>query len=245
MTPRGFDPRPIARRFWVQVGYREAFPRRLTRPVAEVLPVAVIRLPRLSLGSMAEWLERRGAACLDVTQDRSLRGCLIAQRGHGFIFIDGTLPVDEQLHTLAHETAHFLHHYQAPRTTALEVLGSSLKAVLDGDRPPTPTEKLSGVLRGVPIGAYRHSLDRTPDGLPDAHTQRMECEADLVAFELLAPSDRLSATTAPGDDCRTALQADYGLPPWAARAWGGWIDAHRAGDGLIARLEVHRRKNPS
>jgi hypothetical protein len=163
----------------------------------------------------------------------------VAQRGHAFIFIDGSLPDDEQRLTLAHETAHFIHHYETPRMAALEILGAGLESVLDGERVPTPQERLRGALRGVPIGVYRHMMDRS-DGVPDQTTSRLEAEADLIAFELLAPTNTVLRGTKNGEDCRAALRERFGLPQWAAERWGDWVDSRRGGDGLIRRLEASR-----
>jgi hypothetical protein len=215
-----FDPRPIAARFWERAGAVEPFPRRLSPTIAAVLPVAVVLLPTLTVGQMAEWLARRGAGCLQSSADRRLRGCLVAQRGHAFIFVDGSLPDDEQRLTLAHETAHFVHHYETPRENALALLGPSITPVLDGERPATPGEKLRGALREVPLGVYEHTLDRSESGLPDPRTQRLESEADLVGFELLAPSGMVTGRARAGDERRKALVDYFGLPVWAAMRWG-------------------------
>jgi hypothetical protein len=238
---RRFDPRPIARRFWERAGALEPFPRRLTATIAAVLPVAVVLLPKLTVAATANWLAKRGAGCLDSCPDRPLRGCLVAQRGHAFMFIDGSLGEEEHRLTVAHETAHFIHHYEAPRATALELLGASVAPVLDGDRPATPQEQLRGALRGVPIGIYAHMLDRSA-GRPDASISRFEAEADLIAFELLAPSNTVVRGTEAGADCATALEERFGMPHWAASRWGAWIDARRGGDRLFRRLQTAREK---
>lgn len=238
----GFDPRPVANRFWERVGEEELFPRHLRRAIAVTLPVAVISLPRLSVGAMAEWLAKKRAGHVASTPDRPLRGCLIAQRGHAFLFVDGSIKEDEQRLTIAHETGHFLQHYDGPRRAALELLGPSIVPVLDGDRLPTPQERLRGALRSAPVGVYEHMLDRH-DGEPDPLTARLEVEADLIAFELLAPTFVVLRSTKPGPDCRDALVDRFGLPGWAAARWGEWIDAKRVHDGLFGRLEAARAKN--
>ncbi|HVV51100.1 MAG TPA: ImmA/IrrE family metallo-endopeptidase [Polyangia bacterium] len=238
-----FDPRPIASRFWERAGATEPFPRRLSPTIAAVLPVAVVLLPKLTVGRMGEWLAKRGAGGFRQTQDRPIRGCLIAQRGHAFIFADGSMPDDEQRLTLAHETAHFLHHYEAPRSVAIALLGPSIEEVLDGDRTATPAEKLRGALRGVPIGVYEHALDRSEDGAPDTITTGMEVEADLIGFELLAPAATVKRSVPAGEDCVRALSTRFGLPGWAAKRWSAWIDARRTRDPLIARLESARKKS--
>ena len=234
-----FDPRIAAARFWARAGVTEPFPRRLTPTIAAILPVAVILLPKLSIASMSDWLSRRGARCPALVGSRRLRGCLVAQRGHGFIFVDGSLGDDEQRLTVAHETAHFLHHYEGPRLAALTLLGPSIGPVLDGDRRATASEELRGALREVPLGVYSHALDRSASGLPSEETAQLETEADLIGFELLAPMAAIRAS-ARKDAYPRALTAQFGLPPWAAARWGAWIASREGGDGFIARLKAAR-----
>jgi hypothetical protein len=238
----GFDPRPAARAFWELVGAPEPFPRRLRGAIAQTLPIAIISLPRLTLSAVADWLARHGAHTITVLTNRGVRGCLFAQKGHAFIFLDGTLDAAEERVTLGHELAHFLRHYMEPRSAALALLGPAIQGVLDGDRPASPAERLSGVLRYVPIGFYQQALKRFDAGTPDGPTLQLEIEADLLAFELLAPSHRLMAATAPGESCRRAVEDDYGLPAYAAQKWAAWIDAHRPEDPFIARLEAGSKK---
>lgn len=237
-----FDPRPAARAFWARAGVEEPFPRRLTPTIAAVLPVAVVFLPELTVRGITEYLAQRGARCFS-GNDRPLRGCVVAQRGNAFIFVDGGLADDEQRMTLAHELAHFVHHYEAPRQAALTHYGNSIIEVFDGDRPATAAERLLGALRGVPIGVYEHVMDRGDDHCPDERTSALEAEADLLAFELLAPSRALLRDTKTGEDCRQALVDTYGLPAWAAERWGRWIDSHRRGDSFIEHLQAARRRS--
>lgn len=237
-----FDPRPIAQRFWERAGAKEPFPRRLTPTIAAILPIAVVLIPKLTIESMVNWLTARGANCLQSVESRSLRGCLVAQRGHAFMFVDGNLEAAEQRLTIGHETAHFLHHYEAPREVALQMIGPSLREVLDGDRAATASERLRGALRGVKIGVYEHMLVRD-GGAPDETTSKQEAEADLIAFELLAPLSIVLRETNAGVECRAVLVERYGLPEWAAARWGAWIDAHRRGDSFLRRLETSRKNS--
>jgi hypothetical protein len=230
-----FNPRPIADQFWARAGVAEDFPRRLTPTIAAILPVPVILLPRLTIPAVVDWLGRHRVPCTPLSGSRRLRGCLVAQRGHGFMFVEGDLAEDEQRLTVAHETAHFLYHYEQPRALAYRLLGESILGVLDGDRAPTPSERLRGALRGVPVGVYTHTLDRDDDGRPNDEAARLETEADLIAFELLAPMATVRRSTG-GRDYANVLVSRFGLPTWAAVRWGAWIGARSSGDGFIARL---------
>jgi hypothetical protein len=233
-----FDPRPVAEEFWRLAGEEEQFPRSLQGAVSLALPLTTVYLPALSPASVAEWLAERDIHWTVNGTARSLRGCLVAHRGHGFLFMDGTMPGDEGRLTLAHEVAHFLHHYLTPRRRAIERLGAGMQAVVDGDRPATAAERLSGVLRGAPFGKYARLFDRTPDGALSLQTEAAESEADLIAFELLAPSTRLLRTTKVGLPRRQALVTDYGLPEWAAAAWAGWLDNLSRPDSFIKGLRA-------
>jgi hypothetical protein len=151
------------------------------------------------------------------------------------MFVDGELSEAEQRLTIAHETAHFLYHYEQPRDSAHKLLGPSILAVLDGDRPATASEKLRGALREVPVGVYAHTLDRDDEGRPNEETARIETEADLIAFELLAPMAEVRAVSR-GENRVDVLITRFGLPQWAAVRWSAWIQARTGGDGLINRL---------
>src|SRR5207253_2652044 len=120
--------------------------RNLERAVALALPVTVVKLPRLHITSVGEWLIARGRK-INMnfgTFDRPLRGCVIAWRGHAIIFVDGGDPEDEQRFTIAHEIAHLLLDYFIPRRRATASLGAQIGDVLDGLRPATAEERFVG-----------------------------------------------------------------------------------------------------
>ena len=59
--------------------------------------------------------------------------------------------------------------------------------MLDGIRPPTPQERLAGILAGCRLGVFADVLERE-DGVPlTAAAEIMEYEADEAAFLALAP----------------------------------------------------------
>ena len=95
-------------------------------------------------------------------------------------------------------------------------------------------------MKGINIGPFCHSLDREANGHPNPTVAVLEVEADLIAFELLAPSEHVAAATAPGRPRFEALRTRYGLPVEAAETWARWIDARRAPDPLVARLDNFR-----
>lgn len=110
--------------------------------------------------------------------------------------------------TIAHETAHFLLHYLAPRKDALTGLGNQLIAVLDRTRPPTRAEMFSSALRDLPLGPFRHAIVRNgtkPRGL----VAIMEAEADDLAIEMLAPWRLIRSLDHPEAD---VIAARFGIP---------------------------------
>lgn len=198
----------------------------------------MVHLPRLSIASAQEWLQDKGIDNALSVPDRELRGCLVAHRGHGFIFLDGTLTPDDERVTLAHEIAHFLRHYERPRNAALQTVGPGVLQAVDGDRPFTPAERVAGVLREVPLGVYQHALGRDGRGRPNTYTLQLETEADLLGFELLAPSRRVEESSTRGTDREELLRIAYGFPAESAVAWARWIDARRVPDHFIEQLKV-------
>jgi len=150
--------------------------------------------------------------------------------------LDTQDPDDEQRFTLAHELAHFLLDYQAPRQRAVGVLSKSILPVLDGDRPPTLTERLHAVLSTVPLGAMCHIMERPDEGLPTNVVIDIEDRANRLALELLAPAlslqELMSQATAPrGFAVRLAcltqhLVTDYGLPGAIASPYAHYLLHH-------------------
>jgi len=237
--PTDRDIKREANAFWEQVGRIEPFPRSLEHSVLWALPLGIVKLPRLGLSTMRSWLHRRGIDVYPDSADRPLRGCLIAGGGQGFVFLDGCDPDDERRFSLAHEVAHFLKDYVAPRERLFAALGPQIGDVLDGRREPTVDERLAGVLRGVPLGTFTHLLDRRLDGLA-CRLDIIDAEdrADKLALELLAPrANALSQLTAArlkwlSPDAPSAaagiLAKDFGLPHAVAERYGTLLVlAHR------------------
>ena len=79
----------LAAGFWREAQEDEAFPRDLRRPIARALPLSVVLLPSLSVRAALELLRSWGMVCEFPGQDRLLRACLVARRGHGIALING------------------------------------------------------------------------------------------------------------------------------------------------------------
>lgn len=234
------EPREAADRFWQDAGGAGPFPRNLERAISYALPLAVTRFPHaMWTRHVQEWLAAQLAPLALDGPDRPLHGCLIAWRGHGWILMDGTDPEDELRFTLAHEAAHFMLDYLAPRARAARRYGSGVMEVLDGLRPATTAERVDAVLAGVPVGVLTHLMERRPDGaFGCAEVGGMEMRADRLALELLAPAaevrGRIDPTALAGARetavvATLALLVDtFGLPRGAAAAYaerlcGAWF----------------------
>lgn len=229
-----FDPEvsATAADFWTRAGVETSFPRALEPAVFVALPLTVVRLPRLSLFTAAIWLRQRCIPHRSTGRDRHLHGYLVARGGVGVAFLDDEDPPDEQRFSLAHEIAHFLNDYLHPRAAAFRVHGAGIEEVLDGVRPATPEERLTGILRGFPLGTYLHA-GRTSDDGPDstADAFRIEDRADQLALEILAPLSSVTAAVhhriegpSTYDLSRRAMESilceRYGLPPMIAEIYG-------------------------
>ncbi len=220
-----------AEHFWARAGRSEPFPRDLETTVSWALPVAIVKLPRLTLGQTRVWMTSRGVCPPVATADRPLRACLVARAGRGMVLLEGSDPADERRMSLAHEVAHFLLDYLGPREKALKALGEGARGLLDGVRAPTPEERLAGVLADLNLGTYTHLIERSGAGAVD-HMAVIESEdrADRLALELLAPRQAVlarlagqlptrEASGAAVEAAQRVLIRDFGLPLVPARRY--------------------------
>lgn len=189
-------PEIVARELWAGTGLQDTFPRNIEQAVALTLPLALVKLPVLTTQLIGQWLQRRRIHIQPhVPLDRhDLCGCLVAHRGHGFVFVCGADEPEEQRFTLAHEVAHFLVDYLWPRRQVIHALGDAITDVLDGLRPATPAERAAAILSHVHVGAHLHLLPRRDtEGNPDVLIAQAENRADQLALELVAPQERILA----------------------------------------------------
>jgi hypothetical protein len=186
----------LAACFWERAAGGDEFPRPIEAALVRAAPTWVIREPGLTPAAVARWLRRRGVRLPLPDDGRALGGCLLAFRGSGAVFVDAGLPPDEARVVIAHEAAHFLADYEAPRERVLRRLGPSVLPVLDGDRPAAEVERWAAALAGVRLGAHVHYMDRTYDPARTATTDAVERAADELALELLAPRRLVTAALA-------------------------------------------------
>jgi hypothetical protein len=226
---------------------REPFPRSLRRPIARGLSMVVVSLPRLRLHDVQDWLSRNGIGGACTAGDRSLRACLAARDGWGYVFVDGADPEDEQRLSLAHELAHFLRHYWQPRREACRRLGEQIIEVFDGRRPPTPEERLHSLIARVPIGFHWHLMQRDSTGdYANEAIASAEREADRLAYELLAPAKEVIKCMGGvrGDagraDLVDLLCSEFGLPSMHAARYSHLLLPAVTGGPFLQRLGLNR-----
>jgi hypothetical protein len=195
--------------------------------VAWAAPLAVVVLPELNLSAAHGWLHERGVALGFGNRDRPLRGLLLAWRGSGVIFVDGSIATPDRRFTVAHELGHFLLDYLEPRTQVLRT-APELVEVLDGHRNATTQDRARAVLEGLQLGVHAHLLDRDPHGGVAWDVEQGEDLSSRFALELLSPWEAVRAALrrlpeGTGweeriEDATRILEERFHLPADAARA---------------------------
>lgn len=211
----------MAEEFWRLAGGIDRYPADIERAAVLSLPIAIVSAGHVSVEVIRAWLAERELHVAVPRCPGDMAGCVVAYRGHAFIFIGGADPDDEVRITVAHEVAHVLRHYLKPRAEAVRALGVQVLEVLDGCRAPTFREQVHSVLASTPLGAHVHLLPRGSD--PSA-VNEVEREADELALELVAPHSAVLALLQSGGlpDRRRergeALAEYFGIPArWFAR----------------------------
>ncbi len=210
-----------AREFWTLAGGAPEYPCDLEASLHWALPLDVLAVPGLRVSYVNNYARRAGLPYHFSRRDRRLWGCLLAYKDGGVVFLDADMPGDERRFTLAHELAHFLLDYRAPRMRALAALGEGIRPVLDGLRPPSMEERVHAVLEGAPLGVVGHLMERPTAGLPSSAVLSIETRADRLALELLAPAAVVLESIAAlprrsygerVDALAALLVKEYGLP---------------------------------
>jgi hypothetical protein len=218
------DLEGLARNFWAGTGWHNTFPRHIEHVVPLKLPLVIVKQTQTNVAAASNWLQQRGIVIPVPDDQPALCGCLVAHRGHGFIFVSATDGAEEQRLTVAHEVAHFLADYLLPRQQVFQALGAHMAEVLDGLRRPTPAERAAAILSHVRLGAHIHLLPRLGIDVEDDRTVvHAEDRADRLALELVAPqacvrnvlNALLNHQGVTPDDVRAALATHFGLPAYA------------------------------
>lgn len=158
-------------------------------------PVNITRLNKLTLSKVIDWLSKHNCSCESIEEDKSLFGLLFMQKGHAFIFLDGTSEIRESLFTLAHELAHYIIEIEHPKRLAVNIYGSQIEDVFDGKRVSTVAEQVSVITSQIDIQPYINLLEKEEmDGISRIKVWEAESSADILALELIAPEDVVKKT---------------------------------------------------
>jgi hypothetical protein len=212
------------------------FPIALQHTLPFAYSLNIQSLPDLTINLIQAWFTARGLLRqLQAMPDRRLFGCLVAQRGHGVIFLDSNADDAERRFTLAHEFSHFLLDHLIPREEAITAFGKSIRPVLDGERPPTDAEKLDSLRLWIDMQPFHHLMQRDSSGrFMDLRTSRAELDADMLALELLAPHQTVlehcgtSSYTEMIECLLPLLTAEFELPPDIAHLYAAQLAGHFA-----------------
>ena len=205
--------------FWQRAGVDPAQPDAIIEAAHWGVEARVHAQPRLSIATIQRWLDSHR---YDVTidgPDRQLRGCAVATRGQGIIFIDADDSPAERNFTLAHEVGHLVLDYFRPREQTAELIDDPDGSVFDGIRPPSFDQQLSAALRGQRLQPFVHLLARDVNREAAPAVVARERQADELACELLAPMDDVRVRLRAGQDVRAVaglLHERYRLPMGAA-----------------------------
>ncbi|RJS15605.1 hypothetical protein DRW03_32805 [Corallococcus sp. H22C18031201] len=220
---------------WLEEATRECglaaptqFPRDLLLELDwSPLLVEAVALPKLTPGRMREWLRRRGIHHPVAEDSHGMKGCMVANRGHGVLFYDSTLERPETRFTVAHELSHFVLEQWLPRRKAVRVFGESILPVLDGDRAPTDDEVVTALFERIPLSKPQSLMTRDTSGLLTRRAvMEAEHHADLLALELLAPAALaapLVSDDLPDNEVRGRLVFRFGLPWDMAAPYVLWL----------------------
>jgi Zn-dependent peptidase ImmA (M78 family) len=224
----------ISREFWRQSKLPYSFPLDIERAISRTKPIFIVSLPQLTIGKVEAYLIENNIPHRFDYQDRNLHGFIFVQYGYGYVFINGSDPIQERRFTLAHELAHFLVDYEIPRKRVIERLGPMIAEVLDGLREPSINERLSGIISNVNLYSMTHLLDDSQmSGFKQITVWNTERRADQLALELLAPFRKVhedfvlrnsnESDQKEFDVLFDLLSETYGIPTSIALSYGDYL----------------------
>ena len=236
-----------AQEFWALAGGTTTYPCDMEEAITFTMPLTIEGIAKLRVSDINAWAKRIKIPAQVSGRDRRLHGCLLAHKDRGVIFYDTNDPLDEQRVTLAHELAHFLVDYKAPRERAISIFGSTILPILDGERSLTDVERIHAVLSTVHLGSMSHVMERPDEGLPSNIVLDIEDRADRLAFELLAPAsllqEQMQQSNVRGFKARHTLLTQHlltvhGLPECIASSYARYI-LHQMGEPTFRDILFH------
>jgi hypothetical protein len=217
--------RELAAAFWDEVPRQVRDARDFEAAATWSMPLAVIVMSPLTLAGIRDWFADHEIPVAGDQHSGRVQGFLVAWRGVGIVFCDGTADAAERRFTLAHEVGHFLLDYDRPRRRVLRDAPELLE-VVDGVRRVTPSDRAQALLARVPLGVHTQVLD---DSRPGQDDPAGEDEASRFALEVLAPwheviaaARDLAAAPTPYREtlgrATSLISGRFVMPPYAARA---------------------------
>ncbi len=245
-----FSPVPailerVASDFWQPLLAYKVFPVDFDRVVAfSNLSIFIIQLPDLTLKAVQEWVSRNNHPVRISADNRPLHGFLLAHKGIGTVFVNGTDPLEERRYTVAHEVSHFLLDYQIPRQNWIDAVGPAIIEVLDGEREPSLSERLQFITADLPSPFSIRHLSNGDLTAYDSHlVWRAEQRVDALAVELLAPFKEVMRQIPIQESARSGFYVDYllsllsvtfGLPASVCYPYAKYIDQFITGGETLA-----------
>lgn len=227
---RESETRKLAGLFWKRAGKRVPYPRELWMPLQRAFPVSIRQIEGLSVSAVYKELAFLGCGETSGSPNRPLRGCLVAFKGKGIIFLDTSDPPADKRFSLAHEAAHFIIDHWEPRSAVAREITPETVKVFDGEREPTVAERFKGITRGIIIRPYEHFMDRSADGnIQLSPVLLAEDKADRLALELLAPASnvigdqKISGEPASEKSLSMVLAGKFGLPASVGASYGRFL----------------------
>ena len=221
--------------FWNRAGGRPQYPADIGYAALCALEVSIMDIDGLTPGTAAAHLARFGISLPSSlsSADRPLRGCIAVGRRGAVILIDADDSDSERRFTIAHEVSHYILEARAHRDRAERMMGNRYLDVLYGAREPTKDERVDALLKRVRFAPFSHLMDRAPDGgHVCGQTLRAECDADLLALELLAPRAEMARHVHARrrvpfrqalDETAHIARHRYGLPPSLAHDYASQL----------------------
>lgn len=192
------------------------FPRDIERLILYGLEIPIVRKPNLTLHVAAQYLcVLRGESPIERSNisDRVLYGLLHVGPPCNIIFIREDLPDHIRNYVLAHELGHFLADVFLIQQLWLKTLPEqkeTIERVFSWQEYDAFLE-FCGLIKGLPNRPK--AIVGRGNALAPETTER-EIQADLIAREILAPWDAVSALFQPNKhrEFITLLREQFGLP---------------------------------
>lgn len=237
-------PFPVIQRIAADFRGRYAFdPRRkgaLTNATAQVDRLLVKYIRNLTRRGIEAWLNRSQIKVHLPMPDQALYGFLYVQNEMVIIFLEADADPKERKFTLAHELAHYLLEYVWPQQQAIRVLGQGAASLFSKRRLPDLKERVWGTLHDLPLYPRKDLLsNKQMDAAGRLALAAAENNADMLAFELMAPFELLRSCEQQGNHRATfmyihnLLQTVFDFPPTQAQ-----IYAQLTTDRLLGRASV-------